>query len=1054
MTEESFPSWSHSVEEVAAHHKTDLKRGLTSEQVEEQRKIYGYNELTAEEPTPLWKLVLAQFDDSLVKILLLAAFVSFMLAYVEGIASDNDEGLRAYVEPAVILLILVLNAFVGVWQESNAERALEALKEMSPDTAKVYRNGVLTAELPSKDLVPGDLIELHEGDKVPADVRVTFLNSLTLQLDQALLTGESMEVNKSLDSISESDATIQAKHNMLFSATAVKKGQCLCVVNSIGMNTEIGVIHASILSAGEVESSTPLKIKLDEFGELLTKVIGVICIFVWLINIKHFLSWEMDGMMPTNVVFSFTKCTYYFKIAVALAVAAIPEGLPAVITTCLALGTRKMAKKNAIVRKLPSVETLGCTTVICSDKTGTLTTNQMSAVTIVLPATSSDLRLLNVTGTTYNSADGEVEGVKGPLDASLLEFARVSTLCNECKVERTEEGLFKAIGQATEAALCVVSDKLIAAHQPNGGDAFDAASRFYKARFEKKAVLEFDRTRKRMSALCMSTEESMAVRSTRSSSNKGNTLVVKGQALSVLNQCTLVLLPSGEVAKMTPAFREKVLQTVEDLASRALRCLAMAYKPAESLGNLASYDGPNHPGHADLVHPELYNKVESDLTFVGIAGLLDPPRPEVRGAIEDCHQAGIRVIMITGDYKKTAEAICHQVGIFQASSEATGWASMTGSEFWNTEPAKQLEVLSQPGGCCFSGAQPNHKQLIVERLKQLNEIVAMTGDGVNDAPALKLADIGIAMGITGTEVAKEASDMVLADDNFSSIVAAVAEGRSIYNNMKAFIRYMISSNIGEVASIFITAAAGLPEGLIPVQLLWVNLVTDGPPATALGFNEADPDIMKKPPRKADENLISGWVFFRYMVVGLYVGFATVAGFVIWYTNTSFMGIDLSQDGHTPISLHQLTHWHQCSTWENFKPAPWTAGGERHVFDADPCSYFDEGKMKASTLSLSVLVAIEMFNAFNALSEDSSLLSVPPWTNPYLVIACFVSFGLHFVILYIPALAAMFGIVPLSFEEWQLVILLAFPVILIDEVLKFFGRIKSEAEFESRKLKTA
>ncbi|GFH20906.1 cation_ATPase_N domain-containing protein, partial [Haematococcus lacustris] len=336
-----------------------------------------------------------------------------------------------------------------------------------------------------------------------------------------------------------------------------------------------------------------------------------------------------------------------------------------------------------------------------------------------------------------------------------------------------------------------------------------------------------------------------------------------------------------------------------------------------------------------------------------------------------CRQAGIRVMVITGDNKKTAESICRAIGVF-SSTENLDKTSYTGRDFMDLKPEEQKHILATSKACVFSRAEPKHKQDIVRLLKELGEITAMTGDGVNDAPALKLADIGIAMGISGTEVAKEASDMVLADDNFSSIVAAVAEGRSIYNNMKAFIRYMISSNIGEVASIFLTAALGLPEGLIPVQLLWVNLVTDGPPATALGFNKADKDIMTKPPRKSDEMLITPWVFLRYMVVGIYVGVATVGAFVSWYMFHNFMGIDLSKDGHSTVSWSQLVNWQECKSWDGFTASNYTAGDQTISFN-HPCEYFTVGKTKAMTLSLSVIVAIEMFNALNALSEDASLL---------------------------------------------------------------------------------
>eukprot|EP00262_Sarcandra_glabra_P011681 TRINITY_DN2859_c0_g3_i1.p1 TRINITY_DN2859_c0_g3~~TRINITY_DN2859_c0_g3_i1.p1 ORF type:complete len:510 (-),score=84.30 TRINITY_DN2859_c0_g3_i1:121-1590(-) len=481
------------------------------------------------------------------------------------------------------------------------------------------------------------------------------------------------------------------------------------------------------------------------------------------------------------------------------------------------------------------------------------------------------------------------------------------------------------------------------------------------------------------------------------------------------------------------------------MSTAALRCLGFAYK--EDLSEFATYDGEGHPAHKFLLDPSNYLSIESNLIFVGLAGLRDPPREEVHKAIEDCRAAGIRVMVITGDNKSTAEAICREIGVF-GPEEDISLKSLTGREFMSHHDPKGH--LRQTGGLLFSRAEPKHKQEIVRFLKEDGEVVAMTGDGVNDAPALKLADIGIAMGISGTEVAKEASDMVLADDNFSTIVAAVGEGRSIYNNMKAFIRYMISSNIGEVASIFLTAALGIPEGLIPVQLLWVNLVTDGPPATALGFNPPDKDIMKKPPRRSDDSLINAWILFRFLVIGLYVGMATVGIFCIWYTHDSFLGIDLSGDGHTLVSYNQLSNWGQCPSWEGFAVSPFTAGNRVFSFDANPCDYFQAGKVKATTLSLSVLVAIEMFNSLNALSEYGSLMTMPPWVNPWLLLAMSISFGLHFLILYIPFLARVFGIIPLSFNEWLLVLVVALPVILVDEILKFVERFTIGAHYTSRK----
>mmetsp|Transcript_25245 Transcript_25245/g.68622 ORF Transcript_25245/g.68622 Transcript_25245/m.68622 type:complete len:1048 (+) Transcript_25245:127-3270(+) len=1027
--------WSKSTDTVLKELQVDPSAGVCDD-LEARRAHYGFNELEKQPGTSVWKLILEQFNDTLVKVLLLSAGVSFLLAFFDE--NSQHEGLRAYVEPFVILLILFLNAAVGVWQESRSEAALEALKELQGEHAKVIREGKMISDLPARELVPGDIVELHVGDRVPADLRILQLRTATVRAEQASLTGESVSVLKGTEPVPKAECELQAKENMLFAGTAISNGICVGCVASIGMDTEIGKIQSQIQEASEENDDTPLKKKLDEFGEMLAKVIFYICVAVWLINYKSFLSFQplVPGIPflpnPATIQFDLSKAVYYLKIAVALAVAAIPEGLPAVITTCLALGTRTMAKKNAIVRKLPSVETLGCTSVICSDKTGTLTTNQMSTVQVTAVDEGNKVRTWHVTGHTYNPADGHVQGLTG-LDKALQAVCEVCAVCNESKIE-FKGSSYKAVGAPTEAALLTMVEKMGA---PDGSKQVVNSQRkdpanhpqpvcdTYKAKMSVQSLLEFDRDRKSMSVLASPL------------GNGTNTLLVKGAAECILDRSTKAMLPNGSIVPLNATLRKAILKTVEEMAESALRCLALAQKT--ELGPLSNYNGdPKHPGHKVLQDPANYEGVESELTFLGLVGLQDPPRPEVKGAITECRQAGIRVMVITGDNKKTAEAICQKIGVITASDVES--SSFTGSEFVSLPRSKQISILKESRGCVFSRAEPRHKQDIVRLLKELGEITAMTGDGVNDAPALKLADIGVAMGISGTEVAKEASDMVLADDNFSTIVSAVSEGRAIYSNMKAFIRYMISSNIGEVASIFLTAALGLPEGLIPVQLLWVNLVTDGPPATALGFNKPDLGIMNKPPRKSDEMLISTWVFFRYMVVGMYVGFATVGVFCSWFMYDKFMGIDLSKDGHTPVTFNQLTHWQSCSEWEEFKASGYsTANGGRITFD-NPCDYFTTGKTKAMTLSLSVLVAIEMFNALNALSEDYSLLQMPPWSNPYLLVAIALSFSLHFVILYVPFLADIFNITPLSIEEWQLVLLWSLPVILLDEVLKLFARL--------------
>ncbi|CAK8560642.1 unnamed protein product [Lathyrus sativus] len=1039
MEEKPFPAWSWSVEECLKEYGVKLDKGLSSNEVQKRRERCGWNELAKEKGKPLWKLVLEQFDDMLVKILLVAAFVSFLLAYIQG-SESGESGFEAYVEPLVIILILVLNAIVGVWQENNAEKALEALKELQCESIKVLRDGYSVPDLPARELVPGDIVELRVGDKVPADMRVAALKTSTLRLEQSSLTGEAMPVLKGTNPIFMDDCELQAKENMVFAGTTVVNGSCLCIVITTAMNTEIGKIQKQIHEASLEESDTPLKKKLDEFGSRLTTSIGIVCLVVWIINYKNFISWDIVDGWPSNVQFSFQKCTYYFKIAVALAVAAIPEGLPAVITTCLALGTRKMAQKNAIVRKLPSVETLGCTTVICSDKTGTLTTNQMSVMEFfTLGGKTTASRVLRVEGTTYDPKDGGiVDWTCYNMDANLLAMAEICAVCNDAGVY-FDGRLFRATGLPTEAALKVLVEKMGfpdiksrnktrdmqgAANNTMDCDTLKlGCSEWWNRRSKRVATLEFDRVRKSMSVIVREPDGQ-------------NRLLVKGAVESLLERSSFVQLADGSLVPIDDQCRELLLQRLHEMSSKGLRCLGLACK--DELGEFSDYYADTHPAHKKLLDPTYYSSIESDLVFVGVVGLRDPPREEVHRAIEDCKQAGIRVMVITGDNKSTAEAICKEIGLFSRDEDLTG-QSLTGKEFTSLSHSEQVKLLLRNGGKVFSRAEPRHKQEIVRLLKEMGEIVAMTGDGVNDAPALKLADIGIAMGITGTEVAKEASDMVLADDNFSTIVSAIAEGRAIYNNMKAFIRYMISSNVGEVISIFLAAALGIPECMIPVQLLWVNLVTDGPPATALGFNPADVDIMQKPPRKSDDALISTWVLFRYLIIGSYVGIATVGIFVLWYTQASLLGISLVNDGHTIIELSQLLNWRECPSWSNFTVSSFDAGGGRLMAFSNPCDYFSVGKVKAMTLSLSVLVAIEMFNSLNALSEENSLRTLPPWRNPWLLVAMTTSLGLHCLILYIPFLSEVFGVAPLSLKEWFLVILISAPVILIDEILKLVVR---------------
>jgi len=981
------------VDEVLNYFGTDFERGLSTDQIKRNQEKYGPNELPTEEGKTIWQLVLEQFDDLLVKILLLAAIISFVLALFE----EHEDTFTAFVEPLVILLILIANAIVGVWQERNAESAIEALKEYEPEMGKVVRqdkSGV--QKVRAKEIVPGDLVEVSVGDKIPADIRLVKVFSTTIRIDQSILTGESVSVIKHTDVIPDPRAVNQDKKNILFSGTNVASGKARGIVIGTGLNTAIGKIRTEMSETEEVK--TPLQQKLDEFGEQLSKVISVICVAVWAINIGHFNDPAHGGSWIKGAI-------YYFKIAVALAVAAIPEGLPAVITTCLALGTRRMAKKNAIVRSLPSVETLGCTSVICSDKTGTLTTNQMSVSRLFVfekvEGSDSSFHEFELTGSTYEPI-GELflkgSKVKASEFDGLQEIATICVMCNDSAIDFNEfKQIFEKVGEATETALIVLAEKLNPFNVNKSGldrrSAAIAVRGEIETKWKKEFTLEFSRDRKSMSSYCTPTKPSRL--------GTGPKLFVKGAPEGVLERCTHARVGTTKVP-LTSTLKSRILSLTAQYGTGrdTLRCLA-----------LATADNPQNPDTMDLGDSNKFFQYENNLTFVGVVGMLDPPRKEVFDSIVRCRAAGIRVIVITGDNKATAEAICRRIGVFTEDEDTTG-KSYSGREF------DDLPLSEQKAACArarlFSRVEPSHKSKIVEFLQGMNEISAMTGDGVNDAPALKKAEIGIAMG-SGTAVAKSAAEMVLADDNFSSIVSAVEEGRAIYNNMKQFIRYLISSNIGEVVSIFLTAALGLPEALIPVQLLWVNLVTDGLPATALGFNPPDLDIMQKPPRKADEGLISGWLFFRYMAIGGYVGAATVGAATWWF---------LFSENGPQMSYWQLTHHLSC-----------IGGGDE--FRGMDCKIFSDPH--PMTMALSVLVTIEMLNAMNSLSENQSLVTMPPWQNLWLIGSMALSFTLHFVILHVEVLSTVFQVTPLTGEEWLTVMKFSIPVVLLDEVLKFAAR---------------
>lgn len=994
------------VADVAAKLGVQIDVGLSSEEVARRQQIYGRNEFPPEKGTPLWLLILKQFTDLLVIILILAALVSFILAFFE-----EEDVTTAFIEPLVIVLILVVNATVGVLQESSAEAAVEALKKFDPERATVLRDGKIS-EIKAAELVPGDVVEVSVGDQVPADMRVVSLYSIAVDVDQSLLTGESQQVEKIVEPIDIPDAQIQDKKNMVFSGTTIARGKLRGIVVGTGLFTEKGKIRDRL--SQKKEEKFPLRERLDKFGQNLSISIGVICAIVWIINIPHFSDPSMGGWLRGAI--------FYFKVAVSLAVAAIPEGLPAVITTCLALGTSRMAKKNAIVTSLPAVETLGCTNVICSDKTGTLTTNQMSVLKFFVLGNAKGVEEIvefDVEGVSYapvkegninfavtsvddypsfNLKKGDVLDVPAAFP-SIAKLARVCSLNNDASIS-VNKGQFEKVGQSTEAALKVLVEKLLVPSPKDNTQIKNTnrlqnpmlCNKWWEKKHEKLVSFEFDRQRKSMSVLIREKDTGKQL------------LLVKGAWDAVLNRCTNVFL-NGSVVPLKSSLRDKLTKKTLEYCEgeNNFRCLTIA----ELETNSTLEEIKNIPSN------EWY-KLESNLTFIGVVGILDPPRQEVHQSIRACKEAGIRVIVVTGDNKNTAVSICKKIGIFEKDEDPAGKA-FTGQEFKKMSERQQLEAVKTAK--LFARVEPVDKQNLVKLLHKDRMVVAMTGDGVNDAPALAEADIGIAMG-SGTAVAKGAAKMVLADDNFATIVAAIEEGRNIYNNTKHFIRYLICSNIGEVVAIFAAAVLGLPEVLLPVQLLWVNLVTDGLPAVALSFNKPEEDIMRQPPRPRDEPIVTNWTLFRFLLIGTYIGFATVAGFVWWF---------LYYGNGPHLQWNQLFVWSKCNAA--------SFGGRKDI----NCDVFLS--QHPNTIALSILVTIEMFQALNSLSESGSLFSrySHPLSNMELIKAIALSFGLHFGILYIPFFQRLFSVSPLTFEEWVLVVFLSFPVIFLEEVVKFFYR---------------
>ncbi|MFH1212358.1 MAG: calcium-translocating P-type ATPase, SERCA-type [Candidatus Woesearchaeota archaeon] len=868
------------------------EQGLSEAEAKERLQRHGFNELKREKKTSKLKIFFSQFNSFIIYILLAATIISAVLGET--------------IDAIVIFIIVILNGVFGFIQENKAEKAIEALKKMASLQATVIRDG-RTIKIDSKDLVPGDIIVLETGVKIPADARI--IEAINLQTLEGSLTGESTPVRKE-ETVVKEKTPLGDRINMLFSGTIITNGRGKAVVTETGMKTEIGKIAHFIESAKT--DITPLQKKIKSLGKVLGFLVLIICVIIFITGLAR--GGELLDM---------------FLAAVSLAVAAIPEGLPVVITIALAIGVQKMVKRHALMRKLPSVETLGSTTVICTDKTGTLTKNEMTVKKIFIDNTT-----ILASGTGYSPEGRLSENPKSDM------IFRIGSLCNDAKLF-FDEHKWNIAGDPTEACLLTAAKKA-------GLNTDELA-----ARCPRIDEIQFDSKRKRMTTIHKVGSSRFAY--------------MKGAPDVILGLCSYILI-NGKARKLTKQDRENIMKTNDEFSSEALRVLGFAYRDVSKL---------------DMKSEQSRKNIEKDFIFVGLQGMIDPPRTEVRAAIERCKTAGIKVVMITGDYKGTAVAIAKELGIEGRAVE--------GSDLENIDLDKEIESIG-----VFARVNPEHKMMIVDALQKKGHIVAMTGDGVNDAPALKSADLGIAMGITGTDVAKEASAMILTDDNFSSIVDAVEEGRNIYLNIRKFVSYLLSCNMGEVLVLFIAMLVSfggettvlLP--LIPVQILWVNLVTDGLPALALGVDPPHEKIMHQKPRNPKEHIISKGIAVDVIIIGLITAVATLFLFKIGLPDV----------------------------------------------------------MRARTLAMTMLVVIELFVAISIIRSEYDMES---WrkellSNKYLLLAIAGSIILQILLIYTPA-NKIFQIVPIGIMDWLLIAIVAVASYIVGRVLtamvrSFVFRVKS------------
>lgn len=879
MQEKKF--YKDTVDEAVLALGTNTNEGLTFGEVEKRRTEYGYNEFQKIKHKSLLGKFVDQFKSFMIVVLIAAAAVSGVVGYTEG---------EGFTDTIIILTIVILNAIIGVFQEAKAEKSLDALEKMSPLRSKVIREGQMHV-VESRELVPGDIIVLETGDSVPADVRLT--EAVNLKIQESALTGESVPSEKFTHAINDDEVSLGDRNNMAFSSSSVTYGRGKGVVAATGMSSEVGRIATMIQSVGNVK--TPLQERLDKLGKVLALGTLGICFVIFVVGLLY-------GRPLMDM----------FMTAVSLAVAAIPEGLPAVSTIVLAVGVQKLARKHAIVRKLPSVETLGSTQVICSDKTGTLTQNKMTVVQVYINGTAVEL-----------------EDISKENGDALTLPVEISVIAND-GVLTHGEGKWRTSGDPTETAMIDLGMRI-------GVD---------KCELEKKyprvAEIPFDSERKKMTTV---------------NSRDGKFLVAtKGGLDEVLAGCDNIY-ENGAVRPITAGDKEKLAAANCTMAENALRVLAIAMKEADAVP-------------VDMT-PQ---KVETGLTFVGMIGMIDPPRPEVRGAVDKCREAGIKPVMITGDHKITAMAIARSLGIIRE-----GDIAVTGVELDHMDDAELLQKIDSIS--VYARVSPEHKVRIVKAFKGEGKIVAMTGDGVNDAPALKLADIGVAMGITGTDVSKEAADIVLTDDNFTTIVTSVEEGRRIYDNVLKAINFLVSTNVGLVLLLLVTVLMDLPVALLPIHILWINFVTDSFPALALSVDPAEPNIMKRKPIDPRRGIMNRQFLSKILLQGILVG-----GLSFWAYNIGMQyGIGVAQ-----------------------------------------------------TMTFAVVVfskALMVFSIRNGMHSAFKGM----FSNKYLLGAMGLVLGLMIAVLEIPAFEQIFRVSNLDLTQWLWVVGLSIAPLPITEIVKFFLR---------------